>query len=164
MKKWIAATGVAGSMLVGVALGVTVFGPAGAAAQSTGSTNTPSAPAVPGMPGFSWHHGFGGPFETASDASVAAKAIGISEASLTSQLQAGKTIAEVAKAHGVAVQKVIDALVKDGQDELAAAVKAGRITQAQADQLKAGVTQRVTAQVNNPGGLCPGHPGDGTSA
>ena len=164
MKRWIAVAGVAGSMLVGVALGATVFGPAGAAAQSSGSASTPSASAGPAIPGMPWHHGFGGSFETTSDASVAASAIGITEASLTGQLQAGTTIADVATANGVAVQKVIDALVKDAQDELAAAVKAGRLTQAQALQAKAGIPQRVTAQVHSPGGLCPGHADAGTLA
>ena len=43
---------------------------------------------------------------------------------------------------------MIDALVQDGLDELAAQVKAGTITQAQADAQKAEVTQRATDQVN----------------
>jgi hypothetical protein len=55
----------------------------------------------------------------------------------------------VATAHGVAVQKVVDALLADGQSELAADVKAGRITQAQADARKADVTRRATDQVKN---------------
>ena len=55
----------------------------------------------------------------------------------------------MATAHGVAVQKVIDALVADGLSELQADVKAGRLTQAQADAMKSQVTQRATDQVNN---------------
>jgi hypothetical protein len=66
--------------------------------------------------------------EAVSDTSVVAKAIGITEAQLLTELNAGKTPAQVATAHGVAVQKVIDALVADGMSELAADVKAGRIT------------------------------------
>jgi hypothetical protein len=80
---------------------------------------------------------------------VVAKAIGITVTQLLTELNAGKTPAQVATAHGVAVQKVIDALVADGQAELAADVKAGRLTQAQADAEKAEVTQRATDQVNN---------------
>ena len=49
-----------------------------------------------------------------------------------------------AKAQGVDVQKVIDALVQDQKDEVAAAVKAGTMTQAQADQQLANVTTHVT--------------------
>jgi hypothetical protein len=101
----------------------------------------------------------GGPNETVSDTSVAAKAIGITESALTTELGTGKTIADVAKAHNVTVQTVIDALVADGKDELAAAVKAGTITQAQADAESANVLARVTAQVN--GTFGPGGPGDG---
>jgi predicted RNA-binding protein associated with RNAse of E/G family len=106
-------------------------------------------------------HGFGGgPNEAVSDTSVAAKAIGISESDLTTALQGGQSIAAVAKAHNVDAQTVVDALVADGKSELAAAVKAGTITQAQADQEAANLTARVTAQVNGtgfgPGGHGPG--------
>src|SRR5207248_3294337 len=73
----------------------------------------------------------------------------ITEAQLLTEPNAGKTPAQVATAHGVAVQKVIDALVADGLSELQADVKAGRLTQAQADAMKSQVTQRATDQVNN---------------
>jgi hypothetical protein len=101
--------------------------------------------------------GFGDRDEAVSDESVAAKAIGITEAQLETALQGGQSLAAVAKSKGVDVQKVIDALVADANDELAAAVKSGALTQAQADELKANVEQRVTAQVN---GTLHGH-GDG---
>ena len=97
------------------------------------------------------HHGGPGGFghvEAISDTSVVAKAIGISEADLKTALASGQTMAVVAKAHNVAVQTVIDALVADGKSELAAAVKAGTITQAQADAMQANLVQRVTDQVN----------------
>ncbi len=57
-------------------------------------------------------------------------------------------MAAVAKAHNVDVQKVIDALVADSQSELAAAVKAGTITQAQADAKAPSLVQHATDQVN----------------
>jgi hypothetical protein len=57
-------------------------------------------------------------------------------------------MADVAKANNVDVQKVIDALVADKNAELDAAVKAGTMTQAQADAEKAEATQFVTDQVN----------------
>src|SRR5947207_12097669 len=92
--------------------------------------------------------GFGGHNEAVSDTSVVAKAIGISEADLLTALQGGQTVAQVAKAHNVDLQVVIDALVADGQSELDAAVKAGTLTQAQADAEKANLTQRATDQAN----------------
>ncbi len=95
----------------------------------------------PGGPG-------GGHNEAVSDTSVVATAIGISEADLQTALTSGQTIAAVAKAHNVDVQKVIDALVADSQSALDAAVKAGTITQAQADAEKANLVQRATDRVN----------------
>jgi len=97
-------------------------------------------------------HGFGGGRnETVSDASVVAKAIGITEAQLNTALQSGQTVAAVAKAHNVTVQAVIDALVADGKTEIAAAVKAGTMAQTQADKELANLTARVTDQVNGTG-------------
>ena len=89
-----------------------------------------------------------GPGGGHGDASVVAKAIGITEAELTTALQGGQTVAQVAKAKGVAVQTVIDALIADDTSELSAQVTAGRISQAQADAKKAEITQRATNQVN----------------
>jgi len=103
----------------------------------------------PGGRGGPGGHGFGGgPNEAVTDASVAATAIGITEAQLNTALQSGQTVAAVAKAHSVTAQTVIDALVADGKTEIAAAVKAGTMTQAQADQELANLTQRATDQVN----------------
>ena len=153
-----------GVLLVGGAAGATLFGPLTATAASPtaqpsttaastqpGSVTTPAGPRTGawggpmGAPG--GNHGFN-PNETVSDLSVVAKAIGISEADLQTALDGGQTVAAVAKAHNVAAQTVIDALVADGQSELAADVTAGRLTQAQADAQKAQVTQRATDQVN----------------
>ncbi len=165
MRKILAGGTAAGALVVGVAAGALLFGPAittAASPSASPSTGTQVAPTGgdQGMPG-----GPGGRMttEAVTDTSVAAKAIGISEADLTTAVNGGQTIAAVAKAHNVDPQKVIDALVADGQAELAAAVKAGTITQAQADAQKAEVTARATAQVNGtftghgPGG--PGGPG-----
>ncbi len=115
----------------------------------------------PGGKGGPVGHGFGGGRnEAVTDTSVAAQALGIPESELTTALQGGQSVAAVAKAHNVDVQKVIDALVQDQKDEIAAAIKAGTITQAQADQQLANVTSFVTAQVNGTG-FGPGGPGGG---
>ncbi len=82
--------------------------------------------------------------------SAAAKALGISEDELRTQLRAGKTIAEVAKDKGVDVNTVIAALVDEAKAHLAQEVKDGRITQAQADERIATLTERITEHVNNP--------------
>lgn len=99
----------------------------------------------PGRPGRAFGHGR---HELGDDVAIAANAIGISAADLRSALDGGQTIAQVAKAHNVDVQKVIDALVADEKAELAAEVKNGDLTQAQADQISSRITQSVTDRVN----------------
>jgi polyhydroxyalkanoate synthesis regulator phasin len=110
----------------------------------------------------------GGPRRGRLGASLeaAAKALGIDLDALRTELQSGKTLAEVAKAHGVDVQKVIDALTADAKAKLDEAVKSGRITQEQADSRLAETTTRLKDLVNRPlpakgGGHRGGHPGWG---
>lgn len=91
-------------------------------------------------PGF--HFGGPGPLE------VAAEAIGIDRDDLVSQLQEGATIAEVATANGVQAQAVIDALVDDWNARIDAAVDAGRLSEEQAADLRAGAAERAEALVN----------------
>jgi hypothetical protein len=96
------------------------------------------------------------------DLSVAASTIGVSEADLKTALQSGQSIADVANAHGVDPQTVIDALVADAQQHLADDVSSGRLTQDQADQIGADLATHITDAVNHaglggPGGAgCPG--------
>jgi len=151
MRKSVAALAVAAGLLAGGAAGAILGGPLAAGAQSTTTTQPAAGDAKPG------DHGRGGHNEAVSDTSVAAKAIGISEADLVTALKGGQSLAAVAKAHNVDPQKVIDALVADGQSELDAAVKAGQTTQAQADQQRSGLAARVADQVNGTGhGFGPG--------
>jgi hypothetical protein len=165
LRKNVIATGaVVGALLLGSAGAALVLPSLAAAADPSASpAASPSAPGAPSRDGGAMGgHGFGGTTEAVSDASVVAKAIGITETELNTALQGGQTIAAVAKAHNVDVQKVIDALVADKKDEIAAAVKAGTLTQAQADQQLANVTQFATDQVNSTGfGGGRGHGGPG---
>jgi hypothetical protein len=95
----------------------------------------------PGGPG---GRGFGhGP-----DLDAAAKAIGISTDDLRTALQSGQSLADIAQAHGVTTQALTDALVAAKKAELDAHVASGDITQAEADQKLAALTQGVTAMVN----------------
>jgi hypothetical protein len=155
---------IAGALLVGGVAGAAILGPLSTLAASPAPTESSAPTSGTGGTGGSSGtttptdgdqdqdgHGKGGPGghnEAVSDTSVVAKAIGISEADLLTALQGGQTVAQVAAAHNVALQVVIDALVADGQTELDAAVKAGTITQAQADAEKTELTQRATDQAN----------------
>jgi len=111
--------------------------------------------------------GFGhGPRGAHPALGVAASTIGISEDDLRTALQDGQSIADVAKAHNVDPQAVIDALVADASTHLDQAVTDGKLTPEQADQMKADLPQRMADLVNNAGmaGGCPGMGGDGPGA
>jgi ribosomal protein S13 len=105
------------------------------------------------------HHG---PGFRHSDLADAASYLGISQTALETALQSGKTLAQVADAtSGKSAAGLIDALVTAEKSELAAAVKAGELTQAQADQLTANLKAHETAEVNGTfRGHGPGGPGD----
>lgn len=80
---------------------------------------------------------------------AAASALGITADELRTELQSGKTIAEVAGEKGVDVQAVVDAMVAQMKTHLDEEVASGEHTQAEADQKLADATTRITEQVNN---------------
>ncbi len=75
--------------------------------------------------------------------------LGITAEELHDALRDGSTIAEVAEANGVDVQTVIDAMVADVTERVAAQVEAGELTQEEADERLAEATERITDRVNN---------------
>ena len=98
--------------------------------------------------------GHGGP----ASLDAAAKYLGLTEAELHTQLESGKTLAEIAKAQGKTVDGLEKALTAATKTKLDAAVKAGTITQAQADELLKRTTDHLDDLVN--GKLGPhGHDG-----
>jgi len=118
------------------------------------------------------HQGPGGRFggmgmHKAQDA--AAKALGLTTDKLHAALESGKSLADVAKAQKVSVASLVKAMVKATEAEIAAAVKAGSMTQAQANTMKASLTQRITDHVNHvrpdhgPRGAYTAPPTSGTS-
>lgn len=78
---------------------------------------------------------------------AAAEALGIPVADLRSELRAGRSMADVARAKGVDPKKVVDALVAAGTKDLASLVAAGKITRAQADERLARLPERAAALV-----------------
>jgi hypothetical protein len=102
--------------------------------------------------------GHGGP-AGGDELAAAATYLGLSQTDLQTALQSGKTLAQIANAtSGKSAAGLIDALVAAEQTELAAAVTAGKLTQAQADQITATLKERVTNFVN---GVPPAHDGFG---
>jgi polyhydroxyalkanoate synthesis regulator phasin len=79
---------------------------------------------------------------------AAAKYLGMTEAALRAQLESGKTLAQVAKDRNKSVNGLVTALVAEKKARIDQAVKDGHLTQAQADELVAGIKEHVTAMVN----------------
>ena len=102
----------------------------------------------PGMGG-PGHRG-PGPGERLGPVEVA-KVLGITEAELRTQLQAGKTLAQIAQAEGISKATLIAELVKAAEARLAQAVENGRLTQAQADEIKSTLKARITEKVDKVG-------------
>jgi len=124
-----------GVLAVVVLAGILVAGPV--LAQE--STPTPKTPY--GWRGFGWGFGFWGGNWTAFDA--AAKALGLTPEQLFAELHAGKSLADIAEARGVDLQKVYEAMnatrVEAMKQAIQQAVKDGRLTQEQADWLLEGL-------------------------
>jgi hypothetical protein len=80
---------------------------------------------------------------------AAAGYLGVSESELRAERRSGETLAQIAKAtSGKSEAGLIEALVAARKARIAAEVKAGAITQAQANQALPDLASRVTAQVN----------------
>src|SRR5215217_5379549 len=79
---------------------------------------------------------------------AAATYLGVTEEQLRTELAGGKSLADVAKAKGKSVDALVDALTADANEKIAAAVAAGRLTQADADRLTASLKEHVTEMVN----------------
>jgi hypothetical protein len=91
------------------------------------------------------HGGFIGKLDAAADY------LGLTEAQLRTQLENGKSLAQVAQAQGKPVSGLVDALVAAAKKRLDEAVTAGRLTKAQADEMLAGLRTRITSLVNSTG-------------
>lgn len=125
-------------------------------------------PGFVAAPGLIGHPGLWG--LTDGPLAVAADTIGIDATALLSALRDGDTIADVARAHDVAVSEVVDAIVSSMEERLDAAVQDGRITRRDADRIAADLEARATHLVNGelamfpvPGWGSSGDHGSGTS-
>jgi polyhydroxyalkanoate synthesis regulator phasin len=86
--------------------------------------------------------------------------LGMTAAELREAFGNGQTLADVAETQGVDIQDIIDLKVSQVSDHLAQAVEDGKLTQAEADEKLAEVTERITESVNQApgeGGFGRGH-------
>jgi len=91
------------------------------------------------------HHGFIGKLD------AAATYLGLTEDQLHTQLENGKTLAQIAQDQGKSASGLVDALVGEAKKHLDAAVAAGRLTKAQATEMLDGLRTRITSLVNSKG-------------
>lgn len=127
-------------ILAGAALTVALLG-AAVVVPAFAQEPTPTPKAPYGWHGGRWGFGFWGGSWANFDA--VAKALGLTPEQLFAELHAGKSLAEIAEAKGVDLQKVYDAMnaarVEAMKAAIQQAVKDGRLTQAQADWLLKGL-------------------------
>ena len=109
----------------------------------------------PGGPG---GPGRGGPLSP----EATAKVLGITVDELRTAMMSGKTLTQVAAAQGISKADLISKLVTAAKTQLAADLKAGKITQAQYDACVADLQAHITERVDQvgPGRPGPGGPGD----
>jgi hypothetical protein len=91
------------------------------------------------------HFGFFGSFD------AAASYLGLTEDQLRTELEGGKTLAQVAKDHGKSVDGLVDALLASAKQKLDRAVADGRLTKAQETEMLNGLKDRITNLVNSRG-------------
>ena len=113
------------------------------------------------------HGGFGGPGRHGGFAHIGmsltavATYLGLTEAELRTELASGKTLAQIAKAEGKSVDGLKAKLKAETKAKLDAAVKAGRLTQAQADALLTRMTERLGDMIEGKLGSGGHHGGPG---
>lgn len=99
---------------------------------------------------FGLHHGGpGGPGGPGAGLDAAATYLGLTPAQLRTQLQSVKTLAQIAKAQGKSTDGLKQAMLADAKKHLDADVKAGKLTQSQADKILAGLSSRLDDVIQN---------------
>jgi hypothetical protein len=143
------AAGLALSGVTGMGLSAVLASPAGAATPSALAAPSTAAPSTAGHhPLRAWPRAHRK--AVARDTiRISAKAIAVTPKDLVRALRSGQSIAEVAQAHNVDVQAVVNALVQAGDAQVGRAVAAHRLTPAQGDMIEAALPAAVTKIVNH---------------
>jgi len=155
-RTWLTLAGIALAVMVAIAVAPAVLAQGPSGGFGPGQAQGRMASSMPGAGNGMGRRGgmggmmsqMGGPAQ--SLVAVAAQQLGINQADLVTQLQGGKTIAQVASEKNVALDTIVNAFVATRQARMAQAVAAGRMTQAQADAMLATLRANVTAQLSQP--------------
>jgi hypothetical protein len=151
------------NMKVGAVMAACVVAGAGAAflvsrlnsgSGSAAAATTPT-PFKTGVIGPRRGFGFGpdgpprGGFFGLGGLSAAGNYLGLTPSELFAKLRSGQTLAQIARStSGKSASGLIDAMTAAQKTAIDAAVKDGRLTQAQADELSARLQDRITSLVN----------------
>jgi hypothetical protein len=133
-------TGVA----VGLAVGVLAGGAGGVLAATGGTTTPPTAPLAGLGPG---HGGMYGMMRSGQRPvlSAAASYLGVSQTSLRTEMQSGKTLADIAKAQGKSVSGLQDAITAAAKAHLDAN---SALTAEQKASITAQMKDRLSTMIN----------------
>ena len=113
----------------------------------------PGGPGFPGGRGLFRAPGFFGGHADAQDDPIAAAAkyLGVSETQLFNQVEAGKSLAQIAKSQGKAASGLKDAMVASIKARLDKAVAAKLLTGAQEQQMLTELSARLDQRINDAG-------------
>ncbi len=131
MKKFLISAAAAAT-LIGGSFALAAWSPMGTAGAQEGDTSTMD---------HAGHRGARG----GQRLGVVAESLGIDAEELRAQLVDGATLAEIA---GDGVDALVADLVAQATERAAAAVEAGKIDQAQADEMLAGVEAKISERIN----------------
>ncbi len=102
--------------------------------------NKPPFGPYPGQRGFGMGHGG---FAGGTELNAAAAKLGMTVQDLVTELRSGKTLADVAKEKNVNADDLKSAIISAISAQIDQAVKNGKLTQAQADQLKSNLNSQI---------------------
>jgi hypothetical protein len=130
-------------------------------AYAAGGFGGGSGPGDPGGPAIAVHVDFGGPPGPPGDVEVGvaipspavASYLGLSESELRTQLEAGKTLAQIANAQGKSVSGLKDAIYAEARSNLDQAVADGKLTATDEQTMLADLKSHLDEIVNNSGPL-----------
>jgi polyhydroxyalkanoate synthesis regulator phasin len=95
------------------------------------------------------HFHRGGPPLFGEKLSAAADYLGLTEAELRTKLNAGRTLADIAKARGKSVDGLKQAILDEAEKKLDQLVEDGELTQAEADEMLARMKSHIDELVDN---------------
>lgn len=104
-----------------------------------------------------WHDHGGPGLGRGGELQSLADSLGIDLDQLRTDVMGGKTVAEAAAAQGVTAEDLTAALKTEATKHIDQALADGRIDQAKADELKAGLDTRITDLINGKAGDLDGH-------